>query len=248
MGSVISAVILSHNSGRSITKTLASVAFCAERIVIDDFSTDDSVQCAKKAGAVVYKRRLNGDFAAQRNFGLSKTVGQWILFVDSDEIVSPKLAGEIRKAVAIDCAGFYLKRQDWMYGRRLLHGETGSVRLVRLAKKGAGVWDRPVHETWNVKGTVGTLVNPLDHFPHPNVAQFIDEINVYSTMNAKYLYEKNIHVPWWHILAYPAAKFFVDYVWYAGFLDGTPGAIVAVMMSMHSFLTRAKLWLLWHKP
>ena len=49
------------------------------------------------------------------------------------------------------------------------------------------------------------------------------------------------------IIAYPAAKFFIDYFWFLGFLDGTAGAVVALMMSFHSFLTRAKLWLLWHK-
>ncbi len=128
-----------------------------------------------------------------------------------------------------------------------MFGETSRVLLLRLAKKDAGTWVRPVHETWNVKGVVGTLTNPLDHYPHPNVAQFIDDINVYSTINARHLYNENIRVPWWHIIGYPTAKFFKDYIWYQGFRDGTAGAIVAIMMSMHSFLTRAKLWILTHK-
>lgn len=242
--SVISAVILSHNDP-SLARCLKSLEFCDELVIIDDESLALSVPKSRKVH--VYKRALHGDFAAQRNWGLSKAKGEWVLFVDSDEVVSEALAKEIQKSVTIDCAGFFLKRQDWLFGKRLLHGETSKVRLLRLAKKSAGSWTRPVHEVWTIEGTVGTLTAPLDHFPHPNVAQFIDEINKYSTLNARFLYEQKISVRWWHILAYPGAKFFVDYVWYLGFLDGTPGAIVALMMSMHSFLTRGKLWLLWHK-
>lgn len=243
---MISAVVISHNNELTIGKTLQSLSFCDERILVDDFSTDETVQIAKKIGAIVYQHALNGDFAAQRNFGLGKAKGEWVLFIDSDEIVSPGLAREIQKVVAIDCAGFYLKRQDWLFGRKLLHGETSGGRFLRLARKDAGKWVRPVHEVWKIKGLTGTLDTPLDHFPHPNVAQFIDAVNRYSTINAKYLYDQHISVPWWHIPAYPVAKFLVNYVWRRGFLDGTQGAIVAIMMSMHSFLTRSKLWLLRH--
>jgi glycosyltransferase involved in cell wall biosynthesis len=243
---VISAIVLSHNNEDSIERTLRSVAWCGEIIVVDDFSADKTVYVAKKHNATVYQRHLSDDFAAQRNFGLMKAKGEWILFIDSDEVVSPDLAKEIQESLKIDCAGFYLKRRDWLFGRRLRHGETGRVRLLRLAKKDAGIWTRAVHEVWNVKGLIAELSHPIDHFPHPDVAQFIEEINTYSTINARYLFKKNVRVPAWHIIAYPCAKFFMDYVWYLGFLDGTAGAVVAIMMSFHSFLTRAKLRLLWH--
>lgn len=247
MGGMISAIILTHNSEGFLGKTLESLAWCGERIVIDDASTDTTLRIAARHNTPAYTRKLQGDFAAQRNFGLEKVKGEWVLYVDSDEVVSKKLADEIQKSVTIDCSGFYLKRQDWMLGKKIQHGETNRVRLLRLARKDAGIWVRPVHEVWKLEGVVGTLVQPIDHFPHPNVAQFVDDINVYTTLNARYLFHENIRVPFWQILAYPAAKFFVDYIWYLGFLDGTPGAIIAIMMSMHSFLTRAKLWLLWHK-
>jgi glycosyltransferase involved in cell wall biosynthesis len=244
---MISAIILSHNSEAEIGRVLESLLWCDERIVIDDNSSDKTIEIAKKKNVIVFKHALHDDFAAQRNFGLEKAKGEWVLFVDSDEVVSKSLAEEIKKSITIDCAGFHIKRDDWLYGKKLLHGETSRVQLLRLARKDAGKWDRFVHEVWEVKGIVGTLTHPLDHFPHPNVAQFVTEINRYSTLNARYLHRQNIRVPLWHIIAYPAAKFFVDYIWYRGFLDGTPGTIVALMMSMHSFLTRAKLWLLWHK-
>jgi glycosyltransferase involved in cell wall biosynthesis len=243
---VISAIVLSHNDENTITRALAGLIWCGEIVVIDDFSTDKTIDIAKRFTAKVYQHHLNDDFAAQRNFGLTKTTGDWILFVDSDEVVSGDLASEIQQSLEIDCSGFYIKRTDWLFGRQLRHGETGRVRLLRLAKRDAGTWKRTVHEVWNVSGATGELSHHLDHFPHQDVAQFIHEINLYSTINARYLYSKNVHVPWWHIIVYPKAKFFLDYIWYLGFLDGTAGAVVAIAMSFHSFLTRAKLWLLWH--
>jgi len=244
---MISAVILTHNSQQSLKATLESVSWCDERIVVDDYSFDKTVALSKNLGAVVYERHVNDDFAAQRNFGLEKAKREWVLFVDSDEIVSDELAKEIQKAVNSGNDGYYLKRRDFMWGRELKHGETANIRLLRLAKKTAGKWIRPVHETWNVAGNIGTLHHPLLHSPHPDVAQFIEEINRYSTLNAKYFYKLGVRANMAHIVLYPLAKFFVNYVWRLGFLDGTTGAVVAILMSFHSFLTRGKLYMLARK-
>lgn len=242
---MISAVVLTHNSEPMIRATLQNLLWCDEVICIDDYSTDHTVRIAKALGARIYKRHLDGNFAAQRNFGLAHAKHPWVLFVDSDEIVSVELAREIKRAITTDAAGFRLKRKDWMFGKWLRFGETSRVRLLRLARKSKGVWRRAVHEVWEIKGEIRECREPLQHFPHSNVAQFIEEIDKYSTLNASYLYKQNIRSSSWHIVMYPVAKFFVDYVWYLGFLDGTAGMIVAILMSFHSFLTRAKLYLIY---
>lgn len=245
MTGVLSAIVLTHNSSDTLLRTLDSLTWCDEVLVVDDESTDATVTLAKKAGAIVYVHKSDDDFAAQRNFGLAKAKGEWVLFVDSDEVVTPQLAAEIQSVGG--SSGYYIRRLDYLFGRWLNHGETSRVRLLRLARKGAGKWIRSVHEIWNVEGETGQLSHPLLHYPHPNVAQFLDSINRYSTLNARYLHARGIHASWWQIGAYPKAKFFVNYLWYLGFLDGTAGAVVAIMMSFHSFLTRAKLYLLWHR-
>ncbi|MBI5019004.1 glycosyltransferase family 2 protein [Candidatus Gottesmanbacteria bacterium] len=239
----ISAVVLTQNCASTLAATLESLSFCDEIIVIDDHSTDDSGAIAKKYDAVVYTRSLDGDFAAQRNFGLAKATHDWVLFIDSDEVVSQALAHEIREAIqSVDVKGFYVKRRDILWGTPMVHGETADVRLLRLAKKGSGKWTRPVHEVWNVTGVVGTLEHPLDHTPHPSVADFLSDINHYSTINAAHFYKSGVRVTVWQIIGYPIAKFIRNYVIKRGYKDGTPGIIVALMMSFHSFLTRSKLW------
>jgi len=249
---MISAVVLSHNDALTIQKTLVSLSWCDEILVIDDESLDKTREIAKEHHAVVYERKLSGDFAAQRNFGLSKAKNEWVLFVDSDESLTKELTDEIQHKVLDsrlrgndNIAGYFIKRIDTVFGHVLQHGETGNIRLLRLARKDIGLWVRPVHEIWDIQGTTALLTNPLLHFPHPNVTQFLSSVNLYSTLNATYLYRQGIREPLWKIPVYPFAKFFMNYVWHLGFLDGTAGIVVALMMSFHSFLTRAKLYMVW---
>ena len=256
---MISAIVLTHNDAKILRRCLISLAWCDEVVVVDDESTDETVSVAKKQGATVVTHPLHNDFAAQRNFGVSKAKNDWILFVDSDEVVTEDLKKEIKQMLDSRLrgndnkesgnVGYYIKRKDFFWGKWLAHGETANVRLLRLSKKDNGRWQRPVHEVWSPYAkasgdeyVIGELKESLLHFPHPNVAQFLEEINRYSSLNAQFLYRKNIRVHWWQIAAYPAAKFFLNYFWRLGLLDGTPGAVMAIMMSFHSFLVRAKLW------
>ena len=181
---MISAVVLTHNDERILERCLRSLSWCDEIIIVDDYSTDQTISLAKKYAKQVYERHLGDDFAAQRNFGLSKTSHTWVLFVDSDEVVPPKLASEIRTAIQqTEVDGFMIRRADLLWGRELKHGEVGKMRLLRLAKKDAGTWMRPVHEVWMVNRRIGELTHPLLHYPHPDVAQFLKNINYYSPNN-----------------------------------------------------------------
>jgi len=245
---MITAIVLTHNNEPTLNKTLTSLRWCDECIVMDDFSTDKTVSIVKQFRTKMITRHLAGDFASQRNYALKQAKGNWVLFVDSDEVVTNGLQQEILQVIEDpDVAGCYLRRTDYFYGKELLHGETTSVRLLRLAKRDAGTWVRSIHEVWKINGPTVTLTEPLLHYPHPNVAQFLGEINWYSTLNAKLLFAQKKREPIWYVVVYPSAKFFVNYVWRLGFLDGMPGMIVAVMMSFHSFLTRAKLQMLWRR-
>ncbi len=245
---MISAVVLTHNSAATLSTTLKSLGFADELLVIDDHSTDETPMIAKSYNAQVTTHTLRDDFALQRNLGLQLAKGDWVLYVDSDEEVSESLAKELIQASRAhsDVVGYMIKRTDKLWGKVLQHGETENVRLLRFAKKDAGEWVRPVHEVWQVKGLIGNFMSPLLHTPHPTVSQFLASISRYSTINAQHLYRQKTKIPLWHVVAYPVAKFFVNYVWRLGFLDGTQGAIVAIMMSFHSFLVRSKLWLLTH--
>lgn len=245
---MISAVILTKNEEKVIGDCIKSLTWCDEILVIDDSSTDNTTTIAKKLEAQVLHHPMK-NFAAQRNHALQQAKGEWVLFVDADEIVPEALRKEIQKILAnnTNVNGYLMKRQDILWGKALKHGETGQIQLLRLGRKNVGTWQGYVHETWHIKGKTAELSNPLMHYPHQSISEFLSKINRYSDIRAQELFEQGERTSAFLIIVYPKAKFAYNYFVRLGFLDGIPGIIHALMMSMHSFLVRGKLWLLWQK-
>lgn len=243
----LTAVVLTKNEENIIEGCLKSLSFADEIIVVDDSSTDRTREIAKRLGAKVFKRDLEDDFASQRNYGLEKSGNDWVLFVDADEKVSKNLSKEIGKVIQDKKGGFlayYIQRIDVVFGKKLKHGETGNIKLLRLAKKNVGKWKREVHEVWDVKGEAGYLVNPIYHYPHRTMRNYVENINYWSRLHAQANYKEGKKSSLFKIIFYPFAKFMNNWILKLGFLDGTVGTIVALMMSFHSFLAWGELWLL----
>ena len=109
---MISAIVLTHNDAKILRRCLISLAWCDEVVVVDDESTDETVSVAKKQGATVVTHPLHNDFAAQRNFGVSKAKNDWILFVDSDEVVTEDLKKEIKQMLDSRLRGMTIKKAE----------------------------------------------------------------------------------------------------------------------------------------
>lgn len=257
MSPLITAVILAKNEEKQIITCIKSLSFCDEILIIDDNSTDKTTESITKLNNKKIKimpHPLRNDFSKSRNFGLLQASGEWVFFVDADEIVSDALAFEISNVIHQlsdkglgRLNGFYIERKDIMWGKMLNYGEAGAIKLLRLAKKDAGEWQGKVHEEWIIEGKIATLKNYLIHFPHQTITEFLKEINYYTNIRAQELHSRKIKGNWWSIIAYPSAKFVGNYILKRGFLDGERGLIVALVMSFHSFLVRGKLWLSWNK-
>lgn len=238
----ISAVVLTKNNEQNLGPCLRSLKFIDEIIVVDDFSQDNTKVIAKKYGAKFFLKKLNSNWAGQRNFGLNKARNEWVIFIDSDEIVSPVLAKEIQTAIKNkDVAGYYLKRQDVFLNHVLKYGEIGKVRLLRLAQKKAGQWQRQVHEIWRISGKTKPLNQPLYHQRDLSLEQFIERLDKYSQIDAKsQLRENKVFSPWQ--LSKPLGKFLDNFVLKQGFRDGFAGLIFAWLMSFYSLVLRVKVW------
>ncbi len=193
---------------------------------------------------LVTENGLISDFALARNQALKKAQGDWVLFVDDDEVVTPELATEIKKTIVAPSApdGFRLRRQDILFGHSLRFGETGNFCEIRLAKKGAGEWRRPVHEHWQIDGVVGQLRNPLLHIAKTSVNSFVEKINFYTDLDAREFLHSGQEFSYFELLAKPLAKFFLNYFLRLGFLDGLPGFVMAYMMSLNSLTVRVKMY------
>lgn len=245
----ISAIVLTCNEEKNINGCLETLSWCDEIIVLDDFSNKNPV-FSQKLNAKVYKRKLDSDFSSQRNFGLGKAKNEWLLFIDADERVSQKLAQEIQKTIQgkeikeQKINGFFLKRKVKFLGKWLKFGETGSASFLRLGRKGTGKWQGKVHEVWQIKGKKGKLKEPLIHKQDISLKKFIKRLDFYSTLRAKELFKKGKRFSFFEFLFFPLLKFMQNFFLKRGFLDGIPGLILAFLMSFHSFLVRAKLFIL----
>ena len=275
----LTAIILTKNEEKNIERCLKSVDFCDEVIVVDDFSEDKTVELVNKVFKVhkvdkdykVFQRKLNNDFAMQRNFAMEKASGEWVLFIDADEEVTQELKNEISRVilnsflraqdysliqdlnqipnqVRNDIGAYYLKRRDFWWGRELNYGETSKVRqvgLIRLIRKNSGKWEGKVHEEFRIKNSelkINLLNNFINHYPHQNVKEFLEEINFYSTLRAREMRGQGKNSNIFEIIFYPLLKFLLTYIIKLGFLDGSAGFAYAFFMSFHSFLVRAKLY------
>lgn len=250
---MISAVVLTKNEEKNIIDCVETLLFCDEILIIDDNSEDrtvDLLKHLKNPKISIVTHPLENNFAKQRNFALTQVKSPWVLFVDADERISDALQYEIMNHVdsSLDnISGYFIKRIDTIWGKKLLYGETGNIELVRLGKKEMGKWKGAVHERWIINGKTSNLKHPLMHYPHQTLTEFLTEINVYTTIRAQELYKKGKKSNWWSIVFYTKIKFFVNYFLKQGFRDGIQGFLVAMLMSFHSFLVRGKLWLLWQK-
>ena len=192
----------------------------------------------KNLTIITLKQPQITDFAKTRNQLMAKVKTDWILFVDTDETITPALKKEIRQVIKNQSYNYQLKRQDWFLGQKLKHGETSVVCLTRLIQKGTGQWQGKVHEVFQSQLPVKILKQSLIHKRKLTLNQFIDRLNRYSSIRASELTKFSL----FQLLFYPPAKFILNYLLRLGFLDGLPGLAIAFMMSLHSLMVRIKLY------
>lgn len=243
----LSVVILTRNEEKNIATCLKGLSFADEIVVVDDYSTDSTVEIARNFGARVFRRKLENDFATQRNFADTKARGDWVLHVDADEVISPPLREELIQIVnqpinQSTINAFFLPRRDIFFGKELRFGEAGRTKLLRLYKNRSGKWHRAVHEVYKVKGETSALKNVMYHFSHTSIRSFIASINYYTTLHAIELSREGKKSNWEKIILMPSGSFIINFIWRLGFRDGIQGFMMALMMSLHSFLGWGKLW------
>lgn len=179
---------------------------------------------------ITLKKDQITDFAKERNTLLSKAKKDWILFVDSDEIVTPELSHEIEN-LDLNQDGYFIRRKNYFLGSYI-----GEDRIIRLARKNSGKWKRRVHETWQVKGRVGELKNSLIHNTANNLSEYLKKINYYSTLHARTNEDEGKKSSIFKIIFYPKIKFVLT-------LIKSKNVVFSLMQSFHSFLSWSNLYL-----
>lgn len=232
-----------HDEERHLPECLASLRTIADEIVVlDDGSGDATVAIARSAGARVAHRPFDG-FGAQKQAALELTTGDWVLSIDADERVTPKLAEEIRRTIAAPTADGYWVRRELVYlGKRLRFGGTGSDWVLRLARRDrASVAPLAVHEHIDVAGSTARLRGTMRHVKYRTLSEHLRQMDRYTTMIAAQRAARGKRFRAWHLARVPQ-ELFVRLVVKLGVLDGRAGVIYATMAAFYVFLKYAKLW------
>jgi len=244
----LTAVVLCHNSEKTLATCLKSISFATTTILADDGSTDSSLEIAHRFNATVLKLTKTPDFSSKRNQALSAVKTDWTLFIDSDEEVTSKLQESITSFIqtALETTtAAMIKREDEFLGKHLQYGETGSTWLVRLARTQSGMWKRGVHEVWDVSGKTSPIAGTLLHRPHTSIESLFEKITRYTLLEAQQrvaLGSSGLRLKTYiQLFLFPPLKFVYTYVLKAGFRDGFPGLVMSYLMSMHSLLVRIQV-------
>ncbi len=245
----LTAIILTLNEAAHIDSCIESVRFADSVLVFDSFSTDDTVDKARAAGADVLQRTFD-DYAGQRNAVLEAVAGKadWVLFVDADERVTPELAGEIRNAMQADgYAGWRIPRHNYIFGKLTLGAGWYPDYQTRLLRVGAARYDpeRKVHEVVELNGEMGTLEHPLIHHNYRDVAQFHAKQRKYTAYDAEILYRQGIRPKPQNYILQPLRQFWWRLVTLKGYRDGWHGLRLSLLMGWYEFQKYRILRRLW---
>jgi glycosyltransferase involved in cell wall biosynthesis len=239
----VSVVIVTENEEKNIGDALKSVKDFEDIVVVDSFSEDRTVEICKKYTYRVYQHKWQG-YAKQKQMAVDYAEKPWVLILDADERVTQRLKSEIMEEIKnASFSGFYIPRKNFFLDKWIRHGGWWPDYTLRLFLKDmAFIKDRKVHEKVVVKGKVGYLKNPLEHYTYRTVSDYIKKIDRYSTLSAEELREKGVNPGMITMVVHPVSTFFKMFFLRGGFMDGIHGLILAILYSYYTFLKYLKLW------
>ena len=250
----ISVAIATFNEENNIKRCLDSVNSWVDEIVIaDGNSSDNTTEIASKYNNVKIIKTVNKPlFHINKNIAIDSCKSQWILQLDADEVVSPKLANEIQNILSkspdeIIENGFWINRQNFFLGTFLKKGGQYPDPTLRLYKNGKGRLPCiDVHEQAKVEFPVGTLKNDLLHYADPTFSRYLLRHNRYTTLLAKKYQEEKLPLNFINFLNYfclkPKIWFLSTYLRHRGYVDGFPGFVFSLFSALRFPISYIKYW------
>jgi tRNA A-37 threonylcarbamoyl transferase component Bud32 len=240
----VSAIVVCGNEAHRIRACLESVRWCDELVVVDSLSSDGTYEICREYATKLIRRPWPGH-VEQKQYALDQTSHPWVLNIDADECVSPRLRDEIEEVLAHDGAGadgFYIPRLVNYLGRWWRLGGWYPDPRLRLFRRDRVVWGgiNP-HEKAILHGRAGRLHNPILHFTYDDVSDHVRTINRFTTTAAAERRLLGRHSSWPELVLRPLVRFLRFYVWRGGFLTGLPGLYVALSAALYVHLKYAKL-------
>jgi glycosyltransferase involved in cell wall biosynthesis len=255
----ISVAIVAMDEEANIGRTLASVRWADEIVLVDSGSKDRTCEIAREQGVRVIVEPWRG-YVAQKQYAIDLCTKDWVLLLDADEEVSPGLTEEIGAAIADPGAarGYWLPRKNLFLGRWMRHGGFYPDPKLRLFRRGQGfVTGHDPHDRCELKpGLPGEapqqkrqFKNALVHYTYPNLTLYLGHMNRYSSLGAQLAFAKGHRsFSFTNIVLRPIATFVYNYFIRLGFLDGREGLLLHLYHAGYVSWKYSKAWELGRKP
>jgi len=248
----LSVVLSVHNEESVIEPALESAKPIADEIiVVDNESTDKTVQIAKKYTKNIHEHKNTPELLNKpKNFGFSKAAGDWILSLDADERVSPELAKEISGILhsSFDIqnspVGYWIPRQNLVFGKWLQHGIWYPDYQLRLFRKEKGQFPAiHNHEFLAVEGRTEKLKGHLIHKSYSGITEYIDKFNhTYTDNEAENFLKSGKKITWIDAIRWPLSDFITNFFARRSYQDGLHGLVLSLLQAFYALEVFAKVW------
>lgn len=237
-------VILTYNEEQRLGKCIELAKQCSsEIIIIDSGSTDGTLAIAEQLGAKICVRPLAGDFAAQRNFALTKTQADYVFYLDADEYLTPELAANIKQAVAQAKTEVYsLKRQNIAFGQKVSYGVLIPDYVPRIFPRTSVVWQGQVHEKPVYTLPTVKLAGYLWHETYSSWTQYWRKFDNYTSIWADQAYIAGKKTSATGAFNHAIGAFFKVFVLKRGFMDGFIGIVLCCFHFAYTLAKYTKLY------
>ncbi len=238
----LAVIVLARNEAENIAACLETAAFADELVVIDSGSDDGTPAIAREKGARVTDHPMTEGFAAQRNYALTRTEADWVLYLDADERLSPEAGAEIRAVMAAgEDACYEIRRWNVVFGQRMRYGPHRPDWSLRLFPRTKVQWEGIVHEVARSTVPVKRLRAGMEHYTYTRWSDYFAKFNRYTTLAAEELRAQGRTIGSGAILAHSFFAFFRSYVLRQGFREGFLGLVMSLLAGGYTMTKYLKL-------
>ena len=246
----LSVAMIAMNEEANLPRTLESVKWADEIIVVDSGSKDRTIEIAQSYGAKT-SYHVFGGHGEQKNVALDLCTSDWILLLDADEVLTPELQEEIRRTLAGEpkYGAYWIPRLNLIFGRWIRHGGFYPDLKLRLFRRAAARLSEGVgpHSTPQFEGPRGKLKHDMLHYAYPTMGIYLEHMNRYSSEIAHLLHAKgrtsrSCPAFIWNAVLNPLATFLYNYFFRLGFLDGREGLLLHINHSVYIHWKFIKAW------
>jgi glycosyltransferase involved in cell wall biosynthesis len=238
----LSVVIIVKNEASNIKDCLESVQWADDIIVVDDMSTDRTVEIAKEYTNRIFSRKMDVE-GRHRNWAQAQATNVWVLNLDADERVTPKLKEELINTIAnpFEFSAFSIPRRNYIGDYWVKHGGFYPSAQLRLFKKENFRWEEDeIHPRAVLHGSCGHLKGDIVHYSYKNFEHFLNKVNGQTTLEAAKWFREKRKIGIGKALWRAWDRFSRTYFTKQGYKDGYIGFMAAFLAGLYQLLSYAK--------